>query len=92
MPNYWAARIWAFDSSEAINRAVADGIGVSFMSQLLVNDEIEQGDLVPFRIGAGAMMCPIDTVQPSLAELTPQAARFATLMMDAHRAPASASR
>ena len=92
MPDYWAARIWAFDSSEAIKRAVADGIGVSFMSQLLVNDEIERGDLVPFRIsGLERMPRPIYAVQPSLAELTPQAARFATLMMDAHRAPASAS-
>ncbi len=91
--DYWAARIWTFDSSEAIKRAVADGIGVSFMSQLLVNDEIERGDLVPFRIsGLERMMCPTYTVQPSLAELTPQAARFATLMMDAHRATASASR
>ena len=48
--DYRAARIWAFDSSEAIKRAVADGIGVSFMSRLLVGDEIERGDLVPFRI------------------------------------------
>ena len=36
------------------------------------------------------MMRPIYAVQPSLAELTPQAAWFTTLMMDAHRAPASA--
>jgi LysR family transcriptional regulator, low CO2-responsive transcriptional regulator len=90
--DYRAARIWAFDSSEAIKRAVADGIGVSFMSQLLVIGEIERGDLVPFRLsGLKRMMRPIYAVQPCLAELTPQAARFATLMMDAHRAPASAT-
>jgi DNA-binding transcriptional LysR family regulator len=89
---YRAARIWAFDSSEAIKRAVADGIGISFMSHLLISGEIERGDLVPFCIaGLERMMRPIHAVQPSLAELTPQAARFATLMMDAHRAPASAS-
>jgi LysR family transcriptional regulator, low CO2-responsive transcriptional regulator len=88
--DYRAARIWVFDSSEAIKRAVADGIGVSFMSQLLVNDEIERGDLVPFRIlGLERMMRPIYVVQSSLAELTPQAARFAMLMMDAHRVPVS---
>ncbi len=91
--DYRAARIWAFDSSEAIKRAVADGIGVNFMSQLLVRHEIERGDLVPFRIsGLERMMRPIYSVQASLAELTPQAARFATLMMDAHGAPASVSR
>lgn len=90
--DYRAARIWAFDSSEVIKRAVSYGIGVSFMSQLLVDDEIERGDLVPFRISElERMMRPIYAVQPSLAEPTPQAARFATLMVDAHRAPASAS-
>jgi LysR family transcriptional regulator, low CO2-responsive transcriptional regulator len=87
---YRAARIWTFDSSEAIKRAVADGIGVSFMSHLLVGDEIERGDLVPFCISRlERMMRPIHVVQPSLAELTHQAARFSALMMDAHRAPAS---
>ena len=91
--DYRAARVWAFDSSEAIKRAVADGIGVSFMSQLLVSDEIERGELVPFHISPLERMTrPIYAVQPSLAELTPQAARFSTLMMDAHRASASASR
>lgn len=90
--DYWPARIWEFDSPEAIKRAVADGSGVSFMSQLLVKDEIERGDLVPFRISRlERMMRSIYAVQPSLAELAPQAARFAKLVMDAHRAPASAS-
>jgi LysR family transcriptional regulator, low CO2-responsive transcriptional regulator len=88
--NYCAARICTFDSSEAIKRAVADGIGLSFMSQLLVNDEIERGHLTPFEIsGPERMTRPIYAVQPSLAELTPQATRFAALMMDIHRAPVS---
>jgi molybdate transport repressor ModE-like protein len=88
---YRAARIWAFDSSAAIKRAVADGIGVSFMSRLLVEDEIGRGDLIPFRIvGPERMTRPIYAVQPSLAALTPEAARFTTLMMDAHRTPARA--
>jgi LysR family transcriptional regulator, low CO2-responsive transcriptional regulator len=88
---YRPARIWAFDSSEAIKRAVADGIGVSFMSRLLVGDEIERGDLVAFTIaGVERMSRPIYAVQPSLAELAPHAARFATLMIDAHRLPTPA--
>ena len=63
---------------------MADGIGVSFISQVLVNDEIERGDLAPFRIsGLDQMMRPIYAVQPSLAELTPHAAWFTMLMMDA---------
>jgi molybdate transport repressor ModE-like protein len=88
--DYRAARIWTFDSSEAIKRAVADGAGVSFISQLLVGDEIQRGDLVPFCIaGLQRMTRSIYAVQPTLAELTPQAARFATLMMDVHRATPS---
>jgi molybdate transport repressor ModE-like protein len=87
---YFAARIWAFDSSEAIKRAVADRIGVSFISQMLVTDEIERGLLVPFRISwLERMTRPIYAVQRTRVELTPQAARFATLMIDTHRMPAS---
>lgn len=83
---YRPARIWAFDSTEAIKRAVADGLGVTFMSRLLVNKELARGELVRFRIsGVERMMRPIHAVQPSLAELTPHAAGFTTLLMDAHR-------
>jgi LysR family transcriptional regulator, low CO2-responsive transcriptional regulator len=89
---YRPARTWAFDSSVAIKRAVAEGIGVSFMSHLLVSDEIERRELVPFHIqGPERIVRPIYTVQSGLAELTPEAAHFTTLMMDAHRAPASGS-
>ena len=88
--DYFAASFWAFDSSEAIKRAVADGLGVSFMSRLLVNDEIERGDLVAFRIsGVERMMRPIYVVRPGVAEVTPEAERFATLMMNPYQAPAS---
>jgi DNA-binding transcriptional LysR family regulator len=89
--DYRAARIWVFDSSAAIKRAVAEGIGVSFMSHLLVSDEIERRELVPFRIqGLERMVHPIYAVQSGLAELTSKGARFTTLMMDAHRVPATA--
>jgi len=85
---YRPARIWALDSFEAIRRAVTDGIGVSFMSRLLVSDEIKRGELLSFRIsGVERMLRPIYAVQPSLAELAPHAAGFMTLLMDAHRAP-----
>ena len=84
---YRPARIWGFDSFEAIKRAVADGLGVSFMSSLLVGDEIERGELVRFRVsGVDRMAHPIHAVHPSLAEPTPQAAGFTALLMDAHRA------
>jgi LysR family transcriptional regulator, low CO2-responsive transcriptional regulator len=86
---YRPARIWAFDSGEAIKRAVADGLGVSFMSRLLVEDEIQRGELARFHISSiDRMTYPIYAIQPSLAELPPHAAGFTTLLIDAHRAPA----
>jgi DNA-binding transcriptional LysR family regulator len=88
---YRPARIWAFDSFEAIKRAVADGLGVSFMSSLLVGDEIERGELVRFGIsGVDRMAHPIYAVQPSLTELTPHAAGFTALLMEPHRATPTA--
>jgi molybdate transport repressor ModE-like protein len=85
------ARIWAFDSAEAMKRAVADGLGLSFMSRLLVADEIERGDLVSFSVsGLETMVRPIHAVQPSLAELTPHAAGFTLQLMDAYRGPTAA--
>lgn len=85
---YRPARIWAFDSFEAIRQAVKDGIGISFMSRLLVSDEIERGELISFRIsGVERMLRPIYALQSSLAELAAHAAGFTTLLVDAHRAP-----
>jgi LysR family transcriptional regulator, low CO2-responsive transcriptional regulator len=84
--DYRPAQIWEFDSFEAIKRAVADGIGVSFISQGLVGGEIERAELVPFRIsGVGRMLRPIYAVQPTLAELPPHAAGFMALLSEANR-------
>ena len=74
-----------------MKRAVADGLGVSSMSRLLVSDEIERKALVPFDVsGVETTARPIHAVQPSLAELTPHAAGVSMLLMDAHREPAAA--
>ena len=84
--DYRPARIWAFDSYEAIKRAVADGIGISFVSRLLVRDEIGRGELVTFRIaGLERMVRPIHAVQSSVTELTPQGVAFMRLLVDADR-------
>lgn len=78
------ARIWAFDSYEAIKRAVADGVGVSFISRLLVRDEIRRGELTAFRVaGVERMVRPIHAVQSSVSELTPHGAAFMALVVDA---------
>jgi LysR family transcriptional regulator, low CO2-responsive transcriptional regulator len=82
------ARIWAFDSYEAIKQAVANGLGVSFVSKLLVDDELRRGELAPFRVsGVDRMSRPIHAVQPSVGELTPQGAAFMSLLIDASPVP-----
>lgn len=48
----WPARAWELDSSEAIKRAAREGLGVAFLSRYAVAEEIERGELEPFRIGA----------------------------------------
>lgn len=84
----WPARVWEFDSYEAIKRAVADGLGVSFVSRLLVGDDIGRGKLAAFRVsGVERMVRPIHAVQSSVTQLTPQAAAFLTLVFDANWLP-----
>ncbi len=82
--DYRPARTWVFDSYEAIKRAVAGGVGVSFMSRQLVQKEIDRGELVAFRVfGLEPMARPIQLVQPAARELTPEGAAFVTLLADA---------
>jgi molybdate transport repressor ModE-like protein len=81
---YRPSRVWVFDSYEAIKRAVAGGLGVSFLSPFLVHEEIERGELSAFRVsGIEAMTRPIQVVQSSATELTPESAAFVTLLADA---------
>ncbi len=47
----WPERTWELDSSEAIKRAAREGLGVAFLSRYAVAEEIERGELEPFRIG-----------------------------------------
>jgi len=78
---YRPASIWEFDSYEAIKHAVADGFGVSFISRLLVSEEIGRGKLVAFRVtGLEAMQRPIHAVQSGARELTPEATAFIALL------------
>jgi molybdate transport repressor ModE-like protein len=46
----WPARTWELDSSEAIKRAAREGLGIAFLSRYAVTEEIERGELEPFRI------------------------------------------
>jgi molybdate transport repressor ModE-like protein len=53
---YRPAKRWELDSDEAIKRSVRAGIGVGFVSRLVVTEELERGELDAFVVeGAGAM-------------------------------------
>lgn len=76
-----APRVWVFDSYNAITRAVAQGLGVSFASRLLVREQVERGELAAFRLlGAERMLRPIYAVQSGVKELTPEAAACVKLL------------
>jgi molybdate transport repressor ModE-like protein len=43
-------QVWELDSSEAIKRAVREGLGVGFLSRYAVAEEIGRGELASFRL------------------------------------------
>ena len=44
------ARSWELGSSEAIKRAAREGLGVAFLSRYAVAEDVERGELEPFRL------------------------------------------
>jgi molybdate transport repressor ModE-like protein len=42
--------VWELGSSEAIKRAAREGLGLAFLSRYEVAEEVERGDLEPFRL------------------------------------------
>jgi molybdate transport repressor ModE-like protein len=70
-------RVWVFDSYDAITRAVADGLGVSFTSRLLVRESVQRGELIAFRpLGLERMLRPIYALRSGVRELSPEGAAF----------------
>ncbi len=71
---YRPAKRWELDSNEAIKRSVAAGLGVGFVSRLVVADELDRGALDAFQVdGAGPMRRAVyllrpDGRQPTAAE------------------------
>jgi DNA-binding transcriptional LysR family regulator len=74
---YRPAKRWELDSNEAIKRSVAAGLGVGFLSRLVVADELERGELVSFAFdGAEAMRRSVYVVRPDGREPTPAERAF----------------
>jgi LysR family transcriptional regulator, transcriptional activator of the cysJI operon len=79
--NYQPERIWVFDSYQAIKQAVTDGLGISFISRLLVHDELQREQLNAFRItGIGPMLRRIHLLQPATTQPTPQTRALTKLL------------
>jgi LysR family transcriptional regulator, low CO2-responsive transcriptional regulator len=74
---YQPAKRWELDSSEAIKRSVAAGLGVAFVSRLVVEDELSRGEVVSFQLrGAEQMTRAVQLLRPEGRELTPPERAF----------------
>ena len=80
---YRAAPVWEFNSYETIMRAVKQGLGVTFISRLLVRDDIDRKELVAFRVsGVEQMLRPVHALRCTARELTLEASVFMALLVD----------
>ena len=74
---YRPAKRWELDSNEAIKRSVAAGLGIGFVSRLVVADELERGELVSFGLeGAEPMRRSVYLLRPDGREATPSERAF----------------
>ncbi len=74
---YHPTKRWELDSNEAIKRSVQAGLGVGFVSKLVVEDELSRGQLVSFRIeGAEPMRRAVYLLRPDGREATPSEQAF----------------
>lgn len=78
------------DSVEAIKRVVRRGFGVAFLSRLAIAEEVDRGELVPFRLpGLERMNRPIDLIKPEHRDLTPAEQAYVDTLAACCRASAS---
>ena len=74
---YHPGKRWELDSNEAIKRTVQAGLGIGFVSRLVVEDELGRGDLVGFQLeGAEPMRRSIYLLRPDGRDSTPSERAF----------------
>jgi molybdate transport repressor ModE-like protein len=74
---YHPAKRWELDSNEAIKRSVAAGLGIGFVSRLVVADELDRGELVSFQLeGAEPMRRSVYLLRPDGRAATPSERAF----------------
>jgi LysR family transcriptional regulator, low CO2-responsive transcriptional regulator len=80
---YQPAKRWELDSNEAIKRSVRAGLGIGFVSRLVVEEEAERGELVTFRLeGAEPMKRSVQLLRPDGREPTPSERAFMATLGD----------
>jgi LysR family transcriptional regulator, low CO2-responsive transcriptional regulator len=74
---YRPAKRWELDSNEAIKRTVRAGLGIGFVSRLVVEEEIARGELEPFTVeGAGSMQRSVYLLRPDGRDPVPAERAF----------------
>ncbi len=74
---YRPAKRWELDSNEAIKRSVEAGLGVGFVSKLVVQEELGRGELVGFQVeGADPMRRSVYLLRPDGRSPTPSERAF----------------
>ena len=69
---YRPSKRWELDSNEAIKRSVAAGLGIGFLSRLVVDDELARGELASFAVdGSEPMRHPVHLLRPEGRDSTP---------------------
>jgi molybdate transport repressor ModE-like protein len=80
---YRPAKRWELDSNEAIKRSVRAGLGIGFVSRLVVEDEVAREELVMFRLeGAEPMTRSVQLLRPEGRELAPAQRAFIATLSD----------
>jgi molybdate transport repressor ModE-like protein len=80
---FTASRVWELDSNEAIKRAVAAGLGVAFVSRLVVEDEVARGELRRFELAdAEPMRRAVVLVRADDGQITPAQRAFISTLTD----------
>jgi molybdate transport repressor ModE-like protein len=71
------AKRWELDSNEGIKRSVRTGLGIGFVSRLVVEEEIARGELEAFAIdGGGPMQRSVYLLRPDGREPVPAERAF----------------
>jgi molybdate transport repressor ModE-like protein len=74
---YQPAKRWEFDSTEAIKRSVRAGLGVGFVSRLVVTEELDRGELETFAVeGAEPMRRTVYLLRPDGRDPVPAERAF----------------